>query len=485
MVSGRKILQASQITAMNVPNLTESMKEILRNIFYLPVQNDFLVYSPLNGISALLNRTGLLGLKKQLQFAGTDTADPDSKLLELANEILNTPANKILKKEGEFTPEFLGIIPTRSCNGACNYCDFGAEKFQNDNMSYEMVVQVVDWFTKLIVEQNRKILDIHFFGGEPMVAFDVIEVAVHRARLMAYNNKLFPVFEISTNGQYSEDKAEWLGNYFNKVLLSFDGLRESHNRHRPLKGGHSSYENVYRTAKIIGESNAELSIRCCISQLNIEQMPEMTHWFCKNFRLSALNFEILSASEITKGKGLFPPDPVDFAINFQRSKDIARSYGIEVIYASDISNLPQVTSCPVGKDTAIISPDGRISNCYLLPEKWQDVGLDLDFGIVKPGEEVELNNKNIAFIRQMVEDKPRCKSCFCKWSCSGGCHVGTTYPACSTNFDDFCRQTRLISLFSLLADMDMDRRISTLIKNTNSLNKIANQKSDMLLDFPC
>ncbi len=459
------------------------MSEIVNNIFYLPVQNDFLVYSPLNGISVLLNRLGLIELQKQIELVDADQKETDSNFYELASEILKTPASEVIRKTEKLNPAFLGLLPTRACNGVCNYCDFGAEKFESDKMSYEIAVETVDWYTNLMLEQNRQTIEIHFFGGEPMVAFDVIEVAVHRARLMAVKNKLFPYFEISTNGQFSEEKAKWLGNYFNTVVLSFDGFREVQNMHRPLKGGQSSYENVYRTAKVIGESNAELNIRCCVSQLNIKQLEEITHWFCQNFRLSILNFEVLTESEISKRNDLFAPDPIEFAIQFQKSREIARNYGVEVVYASDISSQPQVTSCPVGRDTAIVSPDGRISNCYLLQEKWQEVGLNLDFGSVKTDKKVILNNQNIESIRNMVENKPRCENCFCKWSCSGGCHVGTTFPGSSNSYDNFCKQTRLISAFTLLEDLNMEEKISTLYNEYEILERMAIQESDNLTDF--
>lgn len=459
------------------------MNSIIQNTFSIPIQENFLIYSPLNGITALLNRAGLIEFKKQLQHIEKGKGNTNSKLHELAHEVLNNTAYGISRKSGEFNPEFLGIIPTRNCNGACNYCDFGIDKISKKKMSFELAIQTVDWYINLMAEQNRSIAEFHFFGGEPMVAQDVLEVTIHRARMIAAKNNIFPYFEISTNGQYNAKKARWLGNYFNMVVLSFDGFEQIQNIHRPLKENKSSFENAFQTAKIIGESNAELSIRCCISQLNIQQMGEITHWFCQNFRLSALNFEILCSTDLTKKKGLFPPNPIEFAIEYQKSKEIAKSYGIEVVYASDISQQPQVTSCPVGKDTAIVSPNGRINNCYLMPGRWQKVGLQLDFGFISSSKNVELNQSKLEAIRKMVEEKPRCNTCFCKWSCAGGCHVGNTYPECSNSYDNFCLQTRIISAFTLLNDMGMQEKVDGLLESNEQLMNLASQNTDWILDF--
>jgi uncharacterized protein len=457
--------------------------QAVENCFIIPIANDFLVYSPLVGVSALINRSGVIELLKQIKLIEQNQIKSESKLNELAFDILQSLLQTPNRKTGDLNPDFLGIIPTRSCNGACNYCDFETEKTPSFTMSYQLAGQSVNWYSEILKSQQRNIMEIHFFGGEPMVARDVIEVVVHKARIVSIANNLIPFFQISTNGQYSVADARFLGQYFNKVILSLDGTKEVQNTHRPLKANRSSFENAVETAKIISSSNAELCIRCCVSMENVFNMIEFTEWLCTNFKLSAINFEILCTTSLTNSVGLYPPDPVDFALNFQKSRDLANTYGVEVIYASDISGQPLVSSCPVGKDTAIVSPDGRISNCYLLPQKWQGVGLDLDFGCINSEGIVSIESDKIDAIRNMVENKPRCSNCFCQWSCAGSCHVGITYPGSSIEYDSFCKQTRLISAFTLLTNLGLPDRITELMLSKSALQKISNQKSDHIQVF--
>jgi uncharacterized protein len=457
-----------------------AMNKALNNTFIIPVNNDFLVYSPLAGISALINRTGALELKEQLRLSTGNLENPESKLAELAHDILQSPVQEAVRRNGDLNPEFLGIVPTRSCNGACNYCDFGAEKASTEKMSYQLAANAIDWYAGLLKTQQRNMLDIHFFGGEPMVARDVIEVIVQRARLVAMKHNLVLFFEISTNGQYSGDDARFLGKYFNKVVLSLDGFEEMHSKHRPLKSNRSSFENAVETAKIISSSNTELCVRCCVSRLNVLRMEEITQWLCQDFRLSAINFEILCSTSQTDSAGLFPPDPVDFAIHFQKSREIANGFGVEVVYASDISGLPVMSSCPVGKDTAIISPDGRISSCYLMPERWQSVGLDLDYGLFTNNDGVQIEKNKVDAIRNMVENKPRCSKCFCQWTCAGGCHVGITHPGSGLEYNNFCRQTRLISAFTLLSNLELRKKTEELMQSPGAIQKLINQESDRI-----
>jgi len=459
------------------------MNSALKNTFVIPVLNDFLIYNPLAGISALVNRRAVIELKRLIGKGEWNEENKVSQLAELADEIVRGIKQPPRKKRGRLNPDFLGIIPTRSCNGVCAYCDFEHDTAPGQKMSYDLAVRAVDWYLGLMKTLKRDMIEIHFFGGEPMVARDVIEVAVQRARLAASENGMIPYFEISTNGQYSAVDASYLGAYFNQVILSFDGLREAQNRHRPLAGGKSSFQNVSRTARIISDSNADLCIRCCVSRENIMQTGEFTQWLCENYRLSAINLEILTVSPPSVKSGLKPPGPVDFALCFEESRKIAAEYGVDLIYASDITRTPVISSCPVGKDTAIVSPDGRISNCYLQAGKWQKVGLDLDFGYFSGTGSAEIENDKLEAIRNIVENKARCKSCFCKWSCAGGCHVGITYPGSSSDYDNFCIQTRLISAFTLLSGLGLRKKADLLSRSPDALLMIGKQSSDSLIDF--
>ncbi len=459
------------------------MKSDLNNIFIIPVLNDFLIYAPLSDISALVNRTAAIELKQLLQMTDDNKPDPGSSLYELAKKISRSTLHHPVQRKGELNPEFLGIIPTRLCNSACCYCDFGADLASAEKMTYELATKAVDWYADLLKLNQNKIMDIHFFGGEPMLARDVIEVVVQRARILAAANKMVPYFEISTNGQYSTRDARYLGHYFDKIILSFDGFSDIQNRHRPLKAQKDSYENVLITAEIISNSNAELCIRCCVSHENLSRMEEFTQWLCENLRLTAINFESLAVTPQSFIAGLKQPDPVDFAVHFQKSREIAEKYGVSAIYSSDINTWPVVSSCPVGKDTVIISPDRRISNCYLQPEKWQKVGLNLDFGSFKHDGNVKIDKSRVNEIREMVRNKPRCNKCFCRWSCAGGCHVGITYPGSGHNYDNYCTQTRLISAFTLLSNLNANEKIDRLIESPEAFKQIVNSPTDSIMDL--
>ena len=185
----------------------------------------------------------------------------------------------------------------------------------------------------------------------------------------------------------------------------------------------------------------------------------------------------------TLANGLTSPDPFVFARNLIKSRKICKSYGVPLVYATDINDYPVYTSCPVGKDTAIFTPEGRISNCYLPPDRWGKVGINLSFGQVVRGTEISIDNQKLQEIRNLILDKSRCYKCFCRYSCAGGCHVCNTYPGSEIRYNAFCAQTRIISLCSLLTDLGIDNEVDELLDNLITMKSIAYRLSDTLIDF--
>ena len=350
-------------------------------------------------------------------------------------------------------------------------------------MDLQTAVAAVDWYARLMKQQEKELLEIHFFGGEPMTAPAVVETVVHRARLVAARERLTPYFEISTNGLCGPALLAFLGDYVDRVVLSFDGREDIQNLHRPLRGGKGSYPGSFAAAQYLSDSPAQLVIRCCVSQINVDIMEDTARWFCETFNPSLINFEIMQPVESAAAAGLYPPDPYEFAANFIKARRAAESFGIKTVYAADLSTEPVYTSCPVGSDTVIVSPDGRISSCYLLPEKWQEVGLDLALGEMRGRRELAINPAAVQNIRAMVTNKPRCEKCFCRWSCAGGCHVGNTYPGCSADYSDYCRQTRIISACSLLDELNLPEIADTLIDDREALAALACRESDRLMEW--
>ena len=444
------------------------------DIYILPVLDACLLYSPLQQVTALVNRKALTLLKIQLQRGGNKENLPES-LQELA-PALQSPVSLPLERNGSVQPMFLGILPTRACNISCAYCDFGASTAPQQTMDYRTATTAVDWMADTAKNLGWDTLEIHFFGGEPFFAGDVVDVVVHRARSIARQKGLIPHFEVSTNGVFDEHRARWIGDYIDAVVLSLDGFQEIHNRQR------GAFDAVTRTARILSQSPAELCFRVCVTQESVDRLPEIVAWLCDEFQPAAIDIETLQPTAGASACGLYPPNPYDFARQYLQAAQIAAQAGISLVYASAATDSARHSFCPLGKDALIVSPDGRISACYLQQQDWQRRGLDLDVGQCADGR-MQIDLEAIASVRRIVLNKPRCERCFCHWTCAGGCHVNESYPGCASDYTDFCIQTRILTACSLLNDLGFQDFAERFCDDRHALERLALFSSDALEDW--
>ncbi|MCU0643835.1 MAG: radical SAM protein [bacterium] len=450
------------------------------SIFILPVLDKFLLYAPLHELSALLNEAAVLQVKQALA-----KSNPDSLTPELADllSVLQAPPVQNPDRTGELDSQFLGIIPSRRCNMSCVYCDFGANLSPEEVIDPDIVVSAIDYFAALTEQKKKQFFMIQFFGGEPFVEQEIIDIAVHHTRLVGSKIGLIPHLEALTNGYFSERQRIFIKEYFDRIVISFDGFKKYHDKTRPKNSRQGSFEKVVDNLKYLSTCNVELSIRCCITSESVDEMEAIAQWFCEEFNLDKVNFETLTPNHETEQAKIYPPDPYLFAQHCVRSWRILRENHVEPAYAPISLDKAQTTSCPVGRDVLIVHPDGTIASCYLLKQDWDKKQLDLAVGKVYQNGRMEIDFEKIKQLRNLVYSKPRCESCFCRFGCAGNCHVNSTYPGSPQTYTDFCIHTRIITACRLLEEMGQQQMADEFLDDANALKNLALQKSDNLFDF--
>jgi uncharacterized protein len=428
------------------------MKPESLEIFSIPIGDVFLLYAPLNGLAALVDEEFFHILRTRINH-------PDQPVDQKISDFLKVISSKKTQIEGINSgllrnPLFLGLITTRGCNMACKYCDFAAPKNKQRPMGLKLAKNCVDAYMDLITQNNIDQAEIQFFGGEPFFQNTVVEFTTLYARERAKDLGIQVHFEITTNGIIEPDRAKWVSENLDAVVLSLDGPEIIQNLHRPLPNQRESFSNVYQTAKILSEGPSELIIRTCVSEIQVDHVMEIADWIAQNFICSTVCFEALVPSECSRKNGINPPDPVKFGINVIKTSSILEKYGIDTVTSGTDINRIQKSFCPVGKDALIVDPSGKVNACYLLPEDWQKEGLDLSFGQVVSGSQRSsflIDYPILDTIRSLAETKgDLCESCFCKYHCSGACHVNHKMIRTATDYDPVCIQTRIITLGKLL-----------------------------------
>lgn len=449
------------------------------SIFAISLADQCLLYAPLNHFAALVDPVAAQRIQGAL--LARDHA-PGGPLGEIVQALASGAEPAPLSRQGRFLPDFLGLIPTRDCNLACEYCGFLPSGESNRTMDLQLARDAIDWYLDQVAASGLRMAEIHFFGGEPFCADEVVVLAYHYARLRAARFGCTVRFEVATNGTLDEGRCRWAANSLDSIILSLDGPADIQDRHRHGKDGRGSFEAVVRSARILSEGEAEVSFRACVTSATVTRLPEIAAWLCQEFRPQAVCFEPVQPTAESLAAGLHPPSPETFAYNFVQASQVLEAFGVEAVYATADIRTRRVSFCPVGGDVAIVSPGGSVDACYLLTRDWEARGLDLHLGRIENGS-VVLDGGAIAATRQMnVWNKPLCSHCFCRWHCAGGCHVNHQLSPVPGDYDGLCIQTRIITLHNILKAMEREDLAHQLFRTPHALDRAVWQPADTLAE---
>lgn len=323
-----------------------------------------------------------------------------------------------------------------TCNLNCEYCFAGQGKYYGEDalMSFEVGKQALDFLVKN--SGSRKNLEVDFFGGEPLVNFEVVKQLVQYARsIETENNKHFR-FTLTTNGVLlNDDVIDFLNQEMDNVVLSLDGRKEVHDKLRKNLSGQGSYDIIVPKFKNFVEKrgNKEYYMRGTFTRGNLDFTNDIFH-------MADLGFKELSMEPVVAS-----PDK-DYALKEEDLDKIYEQYEIlakEMIarkqkgnpftfyhYMIDLSGGPciykRITGCGSGTEYLAVTPNGDFYPCH------QFVG-DKKFliGNIKDGiTNTELRNE---FKLCNAYSRKECKNCWAKLYCSGGCSANAYHATGSIN----------------------------------------------------
>lgn len=312
------------------------------------------------------------------------------------------------------------------CNLRCNYCfasqgDFHGERLY---MPLEVGKKALDFL--VANSGNRRNLEIDFFGGEPLMNFDVVKELVHYGRsLEEANNKHFR-YTITTNGLLlDEDNMAFMNEHMDNVVLSLDGRKEVHDNMRPSPNGKGSFDAIVpkflEFVKLRGDKS--YYIRGTFTGKNLDFSKDVLF-------MNELGFDVLSMEPVvTDPKEEYALLDEHLETIMQEYENLSKSYieahkkgkGFSFFhFMIDLTQGPcfikRVAGCGAGVEYLAVTPEGDLFPCH------QFVGND-DFKIGTLDEGVK-NLKLVDEFRQAnVLSKEECNSCWAKFYCSGGCHA--------------------------------------------------------------
>lgn len=354
---------------------------------------------------------------------------------EAYGEVLQLVRDGALFSDGEYLHKFENSYPTEppikalclniahDCNLRCAYCFASTGDFQTGRklMSFDTAKAAIDFV--IGASKSRKNIEIDFFGGEPLMNFDVVKKTVEYARLEGDKHGKNFRFTITTNGVLLDDKkSDFINQYMDNVVLSLDGEKEKNDRVRYFKDGTGTYDLIVpKYKRLVSNRDKDYYVRGTYTALNTKFSDDVFH-------LAKLGFKNTSVEPV-----VLPKDN-PMAIREEHLDELLKEY--EVLsggmldlmkedrgfrffhFMLDLKQGPcvikRIRGCGAGNEYVAVTPEGDIYPCHQFVGQESFKLGNLQSGITNSKVREQFSHANI-FAR---ED---CMNCWAKLYCGGGC----------------------------------------------------------------
>ena len=325
---------------------------------------------------------------------------------------------------------------SHDCNLRCKYCFADEGKYHTEKrelMSAETGKRAMDYL--VAHSGKRRNLEVDFFGGEPLMNFEVVkEVVEYAHELEKKHDKNFR-FTITTNGiLLDEDKLEYINKNMSNIVLSIDGRKEVNDKMRYRADGTGSYDKIVPIFQKVAESRNQDNyyVRGTFTRHNLDFAQDVIH-------LADLGFKQISIEPVVSDTETdYSLREEDLPRIFSEYETLVQEYierkkkgdGFNFFhFMIDLEEGPciikRLSGCGCGCEYLAVAPNGDVYPCHqFVGNEEYKMGSLHDGGELNP----ELRGR---FAKCNVYTKPKCSDCFAKFFCSGGCIAN----ACLINGD--------------------------------------------------
>lgn len=310
------------------------------------------------------------------------------------------------------------------CNLACKYCFAGKGEYNGEKamMSLEVGKKAIDF----LIENsgNRRNLEVDFFGGEPLMNWEVVKEIVRYGRSKEKEfNKNFR-FTLTTNGVLLNDEVmEFANKEMSNVVLSLDGRKEVNDRMRPFRNGKGSYDVIVPKFQKMAESRNQTNyyVRGTFTHDNLDFSEDVIHY-------ADLGFKQMSMEPVVgEDDERYAIKEEDLPKIMEEYDKLAREYikrykeerGFNFFhFMIDLQQGPcvakRLSGCGSGTEYLSVTPWGDLYPCH------QFVGQD-EFLLGNVFDGIKRQDICDEFKMCNVYAKDKCSECFARYYCSGGC----------------------------------------------------------------
>lgn len=331
-----------------------------------------------------------------------------------------------LFKQRQSVVKALCLHVAHACNMTCGYCFAGKGEYHGEKaiMSYEVGKRALDW----LVENSgtRTNLEVDFFGGEPLLNFDVVKQLVAYGRSIEKEAGKNFRFTLTTNGMLLDDEViEFANREMSNVVISLDGRKCVNDKMRRTHEDQGTYDMILPAFKKLAESRNQQDyyVRGTYTHYNTDFASDIIH-------MADLGFKELSIEPVVA-----PPD-APYALQEEDIPELLSEYerlATEMLerkregkgrdftfyhYMIDLEGGPcivkRISGCGVGTEYVAVTPAGDLYPCH------QFVG-DEKFLLGNIYDGITSDSICDEFKGCNIYSHEECSDCFARLYCSGGC----------------------------------------------------------------
>ncbi len=310
------------------------------------------------------------------------------------------------------------------CNLACRYCfaEEGEYHGRRALMSLETGKKALDFL--IACSGGRHNLEVDFFGGEPLMNWQVVKELVAYGREQEKIHDKHFRFTLTTNGVLLNDEVqEFVNREMDNVVLSLDGRREVNDKMRPFRNGAGSYDLIVPKFQKLADSRDQerYYVRGTFTRENLDFSEDILHFADLGFKQMSIEPVVGDESDpyaIRKSDLPAIMDEYDklAKIMIEREKE---GKGFNFFhFMIDLDGGPcvakRLSGCGSGTEYLAVTPWGDLYPCHQFVGQEEFLMGNVDEGIVKPEIADDFRGCN-------VYSKEKCRDCFAKFYCSGGC----------------------------------------------------------------
>jgi len=358
-----------------------------------------------------------------------DIDDFDSELRELYHKKLLVYTDQsehrkdsIETRKNEITAggliDSLRLTLTRGCNLACTYCYIVNEDHDKTPMSWDTAKKAIDAFMALQKQHKHTRATIRFFGGEPILNWDVLSASLDY--IDTVKDDVIIDYFMNTNATLiTAEMAEKLAHHKVDIIISIDGPQKVHDAFRPMPSGKGSFAETEKAIKICLEKKCRVSVDTTLGDHNYDSLHDLIDHLASlageygvtiplGFQSMTMGFQKEQDTKEVEAKA----DKLVKAFSYAKNKNVMITGLVTFPYQRLFSSYQRGTYCKAAGKELAVEPDEKIFPC---------AALKIELGTLDALHEVFEKKEYLDLARRGAQTIPECQGCEIEVYCAGGC----------------------------------------------------------------